>query len=410
MTIAKVGELKYFNKDGSDRLEVVTPEVLFDSKSIDSFKMKPITSPHHPPVMLNADNAGTYSKGMTGNLVTIDGDFLGIVATVTDAETIRGIKGGRTKQVSCGYMAGTRQRSDGKFDQLYRLGNHVTICEQGRAGADVRVNVDSVEGEQLEVFISEPIKTDEIDMTTNTVNAPTLETVTLKLDEFESINIPLAYAKPISDKFKRDADNVTSAKARIATLEGELVKAKADLAEMTKDKTDSTARVDGFVAALKATGFDSVESLAAEVTTQKARGDVLEAENKSLKTELEGKTDSVVDVMALVQARRELETKCDGLLPANFDVVKATDRQLKEAAVKGKLPDLTLDGEPDSSVDIYFNAVTKLHEKRDTTQPLASAARQSASTPPKTEQRADTAAWLEMVQAMTNPSSVATAN
>jgi hypothetical protein len=411
MTIAKVGELKYFNKDGSERIEVVTPEVLFDTKSIDSFKMKPITSPHHPPVMLNADNAGAYSKGMTGNLVTIDGDFLGIVATVTDAETIRNIKNGRTKQVSCGYMAGTRQRSDGKLNQEYRWGNHVTICPEGRAGADVRVNVDSVEGEQLEVFVSEPIRNDSVDMTTNTVNStPTLETVTLKLDEFESINIPLAYAKPISDKFKRDADSVAFAKAKIATLESELVKAKADLAEMTKDKTDSTARVDGFVAALKATGFDSVESLAAEVTTQKARGDVLEAENKSLKTELEGKTDSVVDVMALVQARRELETKCDGLLPANFDVLKATDRQLKEAAVKGKLPDLTLDGEPDASVDIYFNAVTKLHEKRDTTQPLASAARQSASTPPKTEQRADTAAWLEMVQAMTNPSSVAKAS
>jgi hypothetical protein len=405
MTIAKVGELKYFNKDGSDRLEVVTPEVLFDSKSIDSFKMKPITSPNHPPVMLNADNAGAYSKGMTGNLVTIDGDFLGIVATVTDSETIRGIKSGRTKQVSCGYMAGTRQRSDGKFDQVYRLGNHVTICEQGRAGADVRVNVDSVEGEQLEVFVSEPIHNDELDMTTTTINptAPTLETLTLKLDEFESINVPLAYAKPISDKFKRDADAVGSAKAKIASLEAELTKAKADLADMTKDKTDSISQLDSLQAALKATGFDSIEALAKEKDTQAARADQLADEVKQLKeTPAKPALDSA-ELMTLVKARRELERKCDGLLPKDFNIDEANDRTLREAVILNKSSLTTLDGRNDAYVEARFDAIVEAHENRDTTAPLAASARQAASTPPKTEQRADTTAWLEMVQAMTNP-------
>lgn len=412
MTIAKVGELKYFNKDGSERLEVVTPEVLFDAKSIDSFKMKPITSPNHPPVMLNADNAGAYSKGMTGNLVTIDGDFLGIVATVTDAETIRNIKGNRTKQVSCGYMAGTRQRSDGKFDQIYRLGNHVTICEQGRAGADVRVNVDSVEGEQLEVFVSEPIRTDEAIMTTNTVNQtagslPVLDFITLKLDEFNSINVPIAYAKEISDKFKRDADSVGAAKAKIASLEAELSKAKADLAEMTKDKTDSISQFDALQTALKATGFDSIEALAKEKDTQAARADQLADEVKQLKETPASPTLDSEALITAVKARRELERKCDGLLPKDFNIDEATDRSLREAVILNKSSLTTLEGRNDAYVEARFDAIVEAHENRDTSAPLAASARQAASTPPKTEQRADTAAWLDMVQSMTNPTAVA---
>lgn len=400
MTIAKVGELKYFNKDGSERLEVVTPEVLFDAKSIDSFKMKPITSPHHPPVMLNADNAGAYSKGMTGNLVTIDGDFLGIVATVTDAETIRNVKSGRTKQVSCGYLAGTKQRSDGKFDQLYRMGNHVTICEQGRAGADVRVNVDSAEGTPLETFVSEPIYNNDEIMSnpTNTIS-PTLETITLKLDEFESITIPTSYARQISDKFKRDADSMASAKARVAELEEELKAAKTSLAGMLKDKTDAISNLDALNTALKATGFDSIEALAKEKDSQTARADQLADELKQLK-EAPVKLDTA-DLMIAVKARRELERKCDGLLPKDFNIDEASDRQLREAVVINKSSLTTLEGRNDAYVEARFDSIVEAHENRDTSAQLAASARQASSSTPQPELRADVLAWAEMVTDMT---------
>lgn len=410
MTIAKAGELKYYNKDGSERFEVVTPEVLFDSKSVDSFKMKPITSPNHPPVMLNADNAGAYSKGMTGNLVTIDGDFLGIVATVTDSETIRNIKSGRTKQVSCGYLAGTRQRSDGKFDQLYRLGNHVTICEQGRAGADVRLSMDSADAnsDPMEVFISEPIHNDSENMTTNTntVTSPTLETITLKLDEFESINVPVAYAKPISDRFKRDADAVMSARNKVASLEAELAKAKADLAELMKSNTDSATKLDSLETALKTTGFDSIEALAKEKDIQAARADQLADEVKQLKETPAKATLDSGELMTLVKARRELERKCDGLLPKDFNIDEANDRALREAVILNRSSLTTLEGRNDAYVEARFDAIVEAHENRDTSAPLAASARQATSTPTKTEVRTDTAAWLEMVQSMTNPNVV----
>lgn len=409
MTIAKVGELKYFNTDGSERLEVVTPEVLFDSKSIDSFKMKPITSPNHPPVMLTADNAGAYSKGMTGNLVTIDGDFLGIVATVTDAQTIKNIKNGTTKQVSCGYIAGTRQRADGKVDQLYRRGNHVTICPEGRAGPDVRVSMDSADGEHLEVFVSEPITNNDSEhMSTpnSTTTLPTLDTITLKLDEFNSINVPIAYAKEISTKFKNDADTIANSKARIASLEDELKTERTKLAAMSKDKTDTTATLDALNAAIKATGFDSVEMLAKEKDKQTARADQLEDQ---LKTVGDKRIDTA-ELMTAVKARRALERKCDGLLPKDFNVDEANDRQLREAVVINKSSLTTLEGHNDAYVEARFDAIVEAHENRDTSAPLAASARQATSATTAPEIRADVKAWAEMVTAMTNPKAAVNAN
>lgn len=409
MTIAKVGELKYFNQDGTERLEIVTPEVLFDSASVDSFKMKPVTSPNHPPVMLNADNAGAYSKGMTGNLVTIDGDFLGIVATVTDAATIRNIKSGRTKQVSCGYIAGTKQRSDGKFDQLYRQGNHVTICEQGRAGADVRVNVDSDSGSPLEVFISEPITNNDEIMSNPTVN-PTqpqsLETITLKLDEFRSITVPIAHAKEISEKFTKDAGTIASTKARIVELEDELKASKASLAGMEASKKDSADNLDAINSALKVTGFDSVELLAKEKDTQSARADQLADEVKQLK---ETKLDSN-ELMTAVKARRELERKCDGLLPKDFNVDAASDRDIREAVILNKSTLTTLEGRNDAYIEARFDAIVEVHENCDTSAPLAASSRQATSPTTTPEIRSDVAAWAEMITDMTKrPTSTAKA-
>ena len=400
MTIAKVGELKYFNQDGTERLEIVTPEVLFDSASVDSFKMKPITSPNHPPVMLNADNAAPYLKGMTGNLVTIDGDFLGIVATVTDAATIRNIKGGRTKQVSCGYIAGTKQRSDGKFDQLYRQGNHVTICEQGRAGADVRVNVDSVEGEHLEVFISEPITNNDEIMSNTTVNPAMESTITLKLDEFRSITVPIAHAKEISEKFTNDAGTIASTKARIVELEAELAKAKAEFTEMKQGKTDHAEQINKFNDALKATSFDSIEALAKEKDTQAARADQLADEVKQLKETRTTKLDSN-ELMTAVKARRELERKCDGLLPKDFNFDAASDRNLREAVILNKSTLTTLEGRNDAYIEARFDAIVEVHENRDTSAPLAEASRQATSPTTNPEVRSDVAAWAEMITDMT---------
>lgn len=142
MRIARTGELTYVNPDGSKRIEIVTPGELFKKDSIDSFKMVPLTYLHPPGGLLTAENARVYQRGMTGHAAVIDGDFLGLVTTVTDKETIDAILSGAARQTSCGYHVTTRPRGDGKFDQIDRRGNHVAVVPLGRAGADVGFHVD----------------------------------------------------------------------------------------------------------------------------------------------------------------------------------------------------------------------------------------------------------------------------
>lgn len=146
MRIARTGELKYRNADGSERIEVVTPEVLFSKNSIDSFKMKPITL-LHPPRRVVPENAMQYQRGMLGHYAVVDGDFLGFVGTVTDRTAIDTLLKGDAREASCGYDAPSELRNDGKVYQLKRKGNHTAIVPAGRAGYDVRFNVDAAEDE-----------------------------------------------------------------------------------------------------------------------------------------------------------------------------------------------------------------------------------------------------------------------
>jgi hypothetical protein len=144
MRVARLGELKYRNFDGTERIEVVTPDVLFSKDSMDSFKMKPITL-GHPPSRVTAENARQYQRGMTGHYAIVDGDFLGLVGTVTDQEAIEAILAGRAKELSCGYDAEVRKRSDGKYEQVSRKGNHIAAVEAGRAGPGASFRIDSSE-------------------------------------------------------------------------------------------------------------------------------------------------------------------------------------------------------------------------------------------------------------------------
>ncbi|GEM_PF-2286591 len=142
LRIGKTGELAYRHADGTEQIEVVSPEVLFAKDSIDSFKMKPITYPH-PPVKVRSDNAMQYQRGLLGHYAVIDGDFLGFVGSVTDKQAVEALLSGTATEASCGYDTVTKLRGDGKLDQLRRDGNHVAIVPRGRAGADVRFHVDS---------------------------------------------------------------------------------------------------------------------------------------------------------------------------------------------------------------------------------------------------------------------------
>lgn len=252
MRIARVGELTYRNADGSERIEVVSPEVLFAKDSTDSFKMKPITL-GHPPERVTAENARQYERGMTGHMVTIDGDFLGIVGTITDKETIDAIERGDASEVSCGYDAETVLRPDGKYDQLNRYGNHVAAVYRGRAGSEVRFGIDLADSEVWiqngDVGISRPNsdqrkpKMTIVNLGNRTYNidgddAPKLaDAIATTLTQTDA---ELSSAKSATDAEKKRADSA-EAKLEVLTAEKKQLTEKLDAAESSRMDADQVS-------------------------------------------------------------------------------------------------------------------------------------------------------------------------
>lgn len=156
--VARVGDLVYRNDAGEERVEYIEPADLFDKKSINTLKMKPISIEH--PGYLDAGNTLQHLKGVTGNLAVIDGDFLGIVATIYDRDTIDKIERGELREVSCSYYCDTERQPDGRYRQLNRRYNHLALTKDGRAGAEVSLHMDSSLSEH--VWIQK-------DMNTNTI-------------------------------------------------------------------------------------------------------------------------------------------------------------------------------------------------------------------------------------------------
>ena len=143
--VGVVGELVYVNQDGKERIEIVTPEVLFDPISMDSFTQKPITKGHHGAV-LPANSRGLI-RGATGQVARIGDGVLGLSTVIFDDELIADIKSGDRPEVSSGYFAKTKARDDGKFVQQFRYGNHLASVPRGRAGPKGRFVMDGADDE-----------------------------------------------------------------------------------------------------------------------------------------------------------------------------------------------------------------------------------------------------------------------
>lgn len=148
--VAKIGVLTYFLADGTTRKELVNEDVLFNSDSMASLKMKPITDQHPPEKILNSSTVKRRKVGFTGETVNRDGDFLTTSVMVTDSDAISSIDNGR-RELSPGYVCELSMES-GSFQginydaiQTRRIYNHLAICDKARGGEDLKMKLDSMD-------------------------------------------------------------------------------------------------------------------------------------------------------------------------------------------------------------------------------------------------------------------------
>ena len=151
--LARTGKQTYkrseiFGDDDERLVEVDRKaEEVFSPETMASFENKPICV-EHPDVDVNSGNISEFAVGFVRDIHKgeYEGEpvMLGTLV-ITDAKTIEEIEEGKHTDLSCGYDCDIE---DTENPQQRRIrGNHVALCEQGRAGI-ARI-VDSVKDEQI---------------------------------------------------------------------------------------------------------------------------------------------------------------------------------------------------------------------------------------------------------------------
>ena len=159
--IARTGKQTYMKSEiypdsNSDELiEVDRPfEEVTNPLTIASFEDKPITC-EHPDENVGPHNYNELAVGHTKNVrvgpTKIDGETVLLAdLIITDAQAIEDIENNSRTDLSCGYDCDITDGANPK--QINIRGNHVALCEQGRAGC-ARI-VDSIVKDDIHTYYS----------------------------------------------------------------------------------------------------------------------------------------------------------------------------------------------------------------------------------------------------------------
>lgn len=139
--LARTGKQTYRKNeifmDSNDDTEIEvdrTEDEVFSPQTLASFENKPITV-EHPDEDVNVHNYKEYAVGFVRDVRkgNVDGKpvMLGNLV-ITDEETIKEIENGEHTELSCGYDCDIEDEEHPCQKNI--RGNHVALCEQGRAG------------------------------------------------------------------------------------------------------------------------------------------------------------------------------------------------------------------------------------------------------------------------------------
>ena len=332
-TIARTGVQTYKRADGSEIVEYRPAEEVGKVDSLASFAGKAVTL-EHPPELLNTDNTSHYQVGFTDSEILFDGSFVRVRMTITDAEAIAAVESGATPEVSAGYQVELEPRSgvtpDGqRYDAVQRsiAGNHIALTRKGRAGAAVKVHLDSTDAVAVP---ADP----------QPLGHKPMAKITIAGAEFEvSEAVAVAYTTAQRDDAAQQHHKLDALEQVKTTLEAQRdeLQAKLDAALGTSDELK--ARIDGLTADLE--------------QAQAAR------------------TDSAGDLEARLDARLALIDKARVVLDADFEFKGKSDRQIHEAVITAIHGDsLELAERADAYIEARFDAVIDLAARSDSSLPL----------------------------------------
>ncbi len=148
----------YRDGSGKEVRELRLPEEVFDTESMKSFGLLPVTN-NHPPTLLSSANAKQYTVGAVGQPRRQDGWMVASML-IHDASAIESISHGRV-QLSNGYSCElappdpSMTAKYGHHDAIQRniRGNHLALVDQARAGNEARLRLDSTDAVSSSEFV-----------------------------------------------------------------------------------------------------------------------------------------------------------------------------------------------------------------------------------------------------------------
>ena len=169
--LARTGKQEYTRdelwQDSSNEIVEVDrkPEEVFSPQTLASFENKPITV-EHPDVDVNSQNYKDYSVGFVRDVHQGKGpngeDVILGTLVITDAQTIKEIEDGEHTDLSCGYDCDINDEQNPQQTNI--RGNHVALCQQGRAGIarimDSKLGDDSTFNKLIKKLVSRGIDED----------------------------------------------------------------------------------------------------------------------------------------------------------------------------------------------------------------------------------------------------------
>jgi len=248
--ITNIGIFPYLMADGSIEYELRHPDDVFDSDSMKSLKMKPLTN-EHPPVMLTPENVNEYQVGNVGdNPFNGDNIHLSNDMIIQDKQAIEDVLSGK-RELSAGYSADVVDESGTWLGVKYTKRqkniryNHVALVDKGRAGEAARVRLDSGDGAMVNIVndmailvannnggkqMAENMKKVKLDGVDYEAEAPVISALTNSQKTLDSVNVSLkeANGKLSAIEAERDSLKETVAKLKADSLDESAISARVD--------------------------------------------------------------------------------------------------------------------------------------------------------------------------------------
>lgn len=316
--LTRTGVLTYTRADGTKVRELRPAEEVFKTDSLATLQGAPVTN-RHPRELVTPRNVRQLALGHVGDNVRQDGDFVAADVTIQDHAMLELVERGDARELSCGYAcridATPGEHNGDPYDVVQRdiRYNHVGIGPRnwGRAGSDVRLRLDAIEGgdsaavalrednadhadSQLDLFGFSPDAPVPQGLGARRTQEPRMDTITIKIDGLD-VEVPKSHA-PLIEKALADRDTKLDA----LTAERDQVQAKFDAAEEKAGKAE--ARADAAEEKVAAIELDSVREDArkvlgkdADLSAHKAAADVHKAVLDKVGVKYDGKSDAYIE-------------------------------------------------------------------------------------------------------------------